>query len=84
VGFVQPDYEPIQGFHVMLTGEVLNPGQLQLEDENAQQAADSVTTRYGLWGSLMWYFATHFDLRVDVVSRQEAPLSVQTQFHFYF
>jgi hypothetical protein len=84
VGFVQPDYEPIQGFHVMLTGEVLNPGQLQLDDDIAQQAADSVTTRYGLWGSLMWYFATHFDLRVDVVSRQEAPLAVQTQLHFYF
>jgi hypothetical protein len=84
VGFLQPDYEPIQGVHLMLTGEVLNPGQLQLDDADAQQAADSVTTRYGLWGSVMWYFATHFDLRVDLVSRQEAPLAVQTQLHFYF
>jgi hypothetical protein len=84
VGFVQPDYEPIQGVHLMLTGEVLNPGQLQLDDEGAQAAADSVTTRYGVWGSVMWYFATHFDLRVDVVSRQEAALALQTQLHFYF
>jgi hypothetical protein len=83
VGFVQPDLEPIQGVHLMLTGELLNPGQLQLEDEAAQRAAN-VTTRFGLWGSIAWYFATHFDLRVDVVARQESPLSLQTQLHVYF
>jgi hypothetical protein len=83
VGFVQPDFEPIQGVHLMLTGELLNPGQLQLEDEDAQRAAN-VTTRFGLWGTIAWYFATHFDLRVDVVARQEAALALQTQLHVYF
>lgn len=80
VGFVQPDFEPIQGVHLLLTGEVLNPGAL----EQVQGAAGSGDVRYGVWGSLAWFFATHFDLRVDVVSRQQAPLTVQSQLHFYF
>lgn len=52
VGFLQADVEPIQGIHVMLTGEGLrSPG--------------ATDTSLGGWLSLAWFFAPHADLRID-------------------
>jgi|CZKU01.1.fsa_nt_gi hypothetical protein len=51
--FAQADYEPAQGFHVMLTGEVLNGGA-------AQEPAS-----FDGWLSAVWFFLPHMDLRFD-------------------
>ncbi len=52
-GFVQADYEPTQGFHVMVTTEVMNSGS---EGEPAS---------YDGWLSGVWFFLPHMDLRFD-------------------
>ncbi len=52
-GFVQADYEPTQGFHVMLTGETMNSG-------TAGEPAS-----YDGWLSAVWFFLPHMDLRFD-------------------
>jgi hypothetical protein len=51
--FVQADYEPVQGFHVMLTGESMNGG---TKDEPSSYAG---------WLSGVWFFLPHADLRLD-------------------
>lgn len=55
---LQVDFEPIQGVHAIVTGELLN---------------DRITanpTSYGIWTSAMWFFAPHVDLRVDGVFQE--------------
>jgi hypothetical protein len=54
-GFAQLDVEPLDGVHLMLTGETMNSG---TKDESAS---------YGAWLSLVWFFWSHMDLRVDDV-----------------
>jgi len=51
--FAQADYEPTQGFHVMLTGEVMNGG------------AAGEPTSFDGWVSAVWFFLPHMDLRFD-------------------
>ena len=52
-GFVQADYEPTQGFHVMLTGETMDSG----------AAGEPVT--YDGWLSAVWFVLPHVDVRFD-------------------
>jgi hypothetical protein len=51
--FVQGDYEPIQGLHVMLTGEAQNTG----------QSGEPVSL--DTWLSAVWFCLPHVDLRLD-------------------
>jgi hypothetical protein len=51
--FVQADYEPIQGLHVMATGESMNGG--NPDEPNS----------YDGWLSVVWFFLPHADLRLD-------------------
>ncbi len=60
-GWVQADYEVVQGLHVAAAGEWL-----QEED---------VGTSLGGWGSVTWFFAPKTDLRVDYIRRQNASSS---------
>lgn len=53
VGYLQADYEPTQGFHLFLTGEMNNFGR------------ESTPFAYGAWLSPAWFFATHADVRID-------------------
>lgn len=53
--FIQADYEPTQGFHVMLTGEAMNSGQ-----SGEPSSLDS-------WFSAVWFLAPHVDLRLDTI-----------------
>jgi hypothetical protein len=53
--FAQADYEPAQGFHVMLTGETMNGG------------SDGEPTSFDGWLSAVWFFLPHADLRFDGV-----------------
>jgi hypothetical protein len=81
-GFVQADYEPLRGLHFMLTGEMLDQGLLQDGDSLAVRGAGAA--RYGAWVSIDWFLATHFELRLDGVMRQDDVFHGQAQAHVYF
>lgn len=66
VGFVQADYEVVQGLHVLGAGEWLQ-----------QEAGTSL----GAWGGATWYLAPKTDLRVDYIHRQVASTSGRTPTH---
>ncbi len=51
--FVQTDYEPKQGFHVMLTGESMNGGSY------------GEPSSFDGWLSAVWFFLPHLDVRID-------------------
>jgi hypothetical protein len=51
--FAQLDYEPVQGVHLMATGEAMNSGSV---DEPSS---------YDGWGSAVWFFLPHADVRFD-------------------
>ncbi len=53
--FVQADYEAVQGFHVMITGEAMNSGQ------------SGEPSSFDGWFSAVWFFAPHADLRLDTI-----------------
>jgi hypothetical protein len=81
-GFVQADYEFVQGLHAMGTGEIRDAGK-----SNAAGTASAVGTgkpQPGGWLTFGWFFFTHFDARVDLVFRQGLPTTVQSQLHYYF
>jgi len=54
---LQADVEPIQGVHLVLTGETFRPD------------SDGADPLLGGWASIVWYFAPHVDVRVDAVRR---------------
>lgn len=54
---LQVDVEPVQGLHVMATGELMS-GRLASEAPS-----------YGGWLSAMWFFLPHVDVRADAVLR---------------
>jgi hypothetical protein len=51
--FLQGDWEALQGFHLLLTGEAKNDG-------NKDQPPS-----FGGWLSTAWFFAPHADVRID-------------------
>jgi len=81
-GFLQADYEPLRGLHFMLTGEVLDQGLLESGDAEILRGAGAA--RYGSWISIDWFLATHLELRLDGVMRQDDVFHGQAQFHVYF
>ncbi|HVU01652.1 MAG TPA: hypothetical protein VHE30_07870 [Polyangiaceae bacterium] len=80
VGMVQADYEFIQGFHGLVTGEVVDTG--KPNSKGAVAIAGAGKPQFGAWFSVGWFFFTHFDARVDFVVRDEK--SIQSQIHYYF
>jgi hypothetical protein len=65
--FLQTDWEPVQGAHLMLTGEAKNAGSYQ---EPAS---------FGGHASAVWFFAPHADLRLDNTYQRLASPSGQTK-----
>lgn len=54
-GILQADYEPIQGVHVIGTGETLHTG------------AEGSAASWGGWLSAAWFFLPHVDVRLDAI-----------------
>jgi hypothetical protein len=79
-GLVQADYELLQGLHAMATLEALDAG--ARGDVAAVKGAGEPA--FGGWLSVNWFAVTHLDFRIDLLARQEAPLTIQAQSHFYF
>lgn len=80
VGFAQLDVEPVRGLHFIGTGEVLDTG---FPNDAEARAPGAGEAKVGGWLSVQWFFASHFDLRVDGIIRQEEPFQLLTQLHVY-
>ena len=85
VGFVQADYEPVQGLHFLLTGEILDQGMpVQVIDEPTPIATPGLgIPRAGGWLSLDWFFYRQLEFRTDLVMRYNEPLTILGQLHMY-
>jgi hypothetical protein len=84
VGFLQGDYEIVQGVHALLTGEVLNEGYPtngEITNPPVLRTAGVGKPEFGAWISAAWFFLPHMDLRVDAIVRDEFTLL--TQFHAF-
>jgi hypothetical protein len=79
VGMVQGDYEFARGFHAMLTGEILDRG-----GSGNTKSPGAGQPEFGGWVSFGWFFFTHFDMRMDLVVRQNDPVTFLSQVHWYF
>lgn len=87
VGFLQIDYELVQGLHFGATGEVLDSGYRQIEDPSTgldiERAPGAGEPRFGGWLTVDWFFLPQLEARVDAVFRQEAPPAFMGQLHLY-
>lgn len=79
VGWVQADYEPLRGLHVLLTGELLDQGQRG----SGETTPGNGEPRTGVWASVAGYWLSHIELRLDALKRRDAPFSVQAQLHLF-
>jgi hypothetical protein len=78
VGMATFDLEALRGLHFALIGELLNRGK-----PGAGASPGDGETRFGSWLTVNWFFGPHFDLRTDLVIRQNRAEMLQTQLHFY-
>jgi len=74
----EADLELVQGVHYQVTGEAGNFG------------PHGIPPTYGLWGSFLWFFASHLDVRLDGVYQSLASqtgrvseISLLAQGHLY-
>jgi len=81
VGFAQADYELIRGLHLMATGEVLNGGYDKLV--GGEKTKGNGKPKFGVWGTVDWFFLPHCELRADAYSRQEDDFTVLGQLHVF-
>jgi len=73
VGFVQGDYEIIQGLHGLVTVEWLDQG-VAKSDQLASpvpEAPGAGKPEVAPWFSVDWFFLPHMDTRVDVIMRPD-------------
>jgi hypothetical protein len=87
VGFLQIDFEAVQGLHLMATGEVLDNGYRQAEDPatglDIERQPGTGEPRWGGWLSVDWFFLPHLEARVDAIARQDDPFALMAQLHAY-
>lgn len=85
VAFLQGDWEPIQGLHLMATGELLDRGlPVQKEGEAPPTVIYGAgAPQLGGWVSVDWFFYRQLEFRTDVIFRQEEPLTILGQVHLY-
>ncbi|MFT3774307.1 MAG: hypothetical protein QM820_53780 [Minicystis sp.] len=83
VSTVQLDYEPIQGLHLIATGETL----VQTSVVTTSTSPGVTAKSFAGWASALWFFAPHADLRFDFVaySLMDGPVSIYLlpQLHVY-
>jgi hypothetical protein len=77
---VQADYEFVQGFHGLLTGEARDVGKTSSSIASVGQGKAQLRG----WITAEWFFFTHFDARIDLVFNQDAATELLSQVHWYF
>jgi hypothetical protein len=85
VGFLQLDYEPLRGLHLIATTELLDQGVHDAGPGGVAfaQVPGAGKPRAGGWASVDWFFLPQLEARVDVVARQDAGAYVLAQLHAY-
>ena len=85
VGFLQADVEPVQGLHLMATGEILDIGYQDSGDpfNTTRKEVGFGRPRFGGWLSAGWFFFSQLELRADFIARQNDPLTLLGQLHAY-
>jgi hypothetical protein len=82
-GFVQADYEVIQGLHGMFTVEGLDAGYPRAPGEPpVRKTPGQGKLGMGYWISAAWFFLPHFDMRVDAIKRPD-EFTLLTQLHAF-
>jgi hypothetical protein len=93
-GFLQLDFEPAQGLHLIGTVEGANTGYpsnpRRLENimgvpttVEQKRVPGTGELQLGYWIGAQWFFAPHFDVRVDAIFRKGDPMQVMSQLHVY-
>jgi hypothetical protein len=83
VGFVQGDYEFIQGLHGMLTFEWQDQGQLKSDAQDGKpKTAGAGKGELGFWQTANWFFLPHMDVRFDAIERPH-DFTLFTQLHAF-
>jgi len=83
VGFLQGDFEFVQGLHFLLTGEVLDQGRPSENFNVSLETPGNGKPKWGGWVSVDWFFLPHMELRLDGISRQTEPFTLLAQLHAY-
>ena len=87
VGFVQADYEPVQGLHLgrrekrWTSVTRSGPGDLLGIDQPPRPGAGE--PRFGGWLTADWFFLPHCELRIDAIVRQDDPFTLLSQLHVF-
>jgi hypothetical protein len=83
VGFVQLDYEVIQGLHGMFTFEWLDQGYAKKDQiAGAPRQTGAGRGEVSPWISANWFFLPHMDLRMDFMIRPDG-FQYLGQFHAF-
>ena len=83
VGFVQADYEVIQGLHGLVTFEWLDQGYLKsAQMQNEPRTKGAGQTEVAPWFSADWFFLPHMDVRADFIIRPD-NFEFLGQFHAF-
>jgi hypothetical protein len=85
VGFVQLDFELVQGLHFAATGEVLDAGYRDTGDpyDTLPRTPGFGRPGYGGWLTVDWFFLPQLEARLDAVARQSEPFTLLAQLHVY-
>jgi hypothetical protein len=82
-GFLQADYELVQGLHGMLTFETLDAGYPKAtEIEGLPRTPGAGRAQFGGWLSAVWFFLPHLDMRVDGILRPDG-FTIFSQLHAF-
>lgn len=82
VGFMQGDYEIVQGLHAIATLEAVNQG-LPKSQPDLAPSPGLGELQLGGWLSAAWFMFPHLDVRIDAIVRQEEPFMLLSQLHVY-
>jgi hypothetical protein len=81
IAMLQADVEPVQGLHLIATGETMVQANVPVGTTRVTGAS------YDGWGAVLWFFAPHADVRFDVVAASvfNGPVSIYAlpQLHLY-
>jgi hypothetical protein len=87
VGFLQLDFEAVQGLHFGATGEALDrgykPGRSNVPGIDLPRTTGFGKPQLGGWLTVDWFFLPHLEARVDAIVRQQNPFTVIGQLHAY-
>ena len=87
VGFLQVDWELVQGLHLGATGELLDAGYQQRPSStpgiDVPRSPGAGEPRFGGWLTADWFFLPHCEMRVDAILRSQEDFTLLSQLHVF-